>query len=174
MATMREVPLPTAPYEFLLALDAAIRPLVDAAEITLNASRLMGRYLKVSRCAYADVARDQQTFEVTCDYSDDAPKLASRHRLSEFGLEFMRLVRSGQPYIVEGARKTFWTTTVRRRFARPFAFRWSRPVIYTRSWPFTTNSRGVGGKKKSICCNWSQAVAGNRSSGLVFRTSCTS
>jgi PAS domain S-box-containing protein len=100
---MRDVPPRTAPYEFLLALDAAIRPLVDAAEITLTAARLMARYLKVSRCAYADVGRDQETFEITCDYSDGVPELVGRHRLSEFGAEFVRLARSGQPYVVEDA-----------------------------------------------------------------------
>ena len=35
---MREVPPRTAPYEFLLALDAALRPLADAAEIMATAS----------------------------------------------------------------------------------------------------------------------------------------
>ena len=98
---MREAPPRTAPYEFLLALDEAIRPLVDAAEITSVAARLVGRSMQVSRCAYADVADDQDVFDVTCDYSDGVSSLAGRQRLSEFGAEFLRLVLAGQPFIVE-------------------------------------------------------------------------
>ncbi|HEY5755481.1 MAG TPA: GAF domain-containing protein [Steroidobacter sp.] len=100
---MREVPPRTAPYEFLLALDAAIRPLVDAAEITLTAARSVSQYMKISRCAYADVGSDQDSFEITCDYSEGVPPFAGRHRLSEFGAEFIRLIRSGQELIVEDA-----------------------------------------------------------------------
>jgi PAS domain S-box-containing protein len=100
---MREVPPRTAPYEFLLALDVAIRPLVDAAEITLTAARSVSQYMKVSRCAYADIGSDQDSFEITCDYSESGPPFAGRHRLSEFGAEFTRLIRSGQEFIVEDA-----------------------------------------------------------------------
>ena len=58
---MIEVPPRTAPYEFLLALDEAIRPLVDAAEITQVATRRVTEFMKVSRCAYAEIGRDQFT-----------------------------------------------------------------------------------------------------------------
>ena len=98
---MTEVPPRTAPYAFLLALDEAIRPLVDAAEISSVAARLVGQSLNVSRCAYADVADDQDLFTVTCDYSDGVPSLVGTHRLSDFGAELLRLARAGLPFIVE-------------------------------------------------------------------------
>ncbi|WP_175596941.1 ATP-binding protein [Peristeroidobacter soli] len=100
---MREVPPQTAPYEFLLALNQAIHPLVDAAEITLTAARLVCEYLKVSRCAYADVARDQDSFEITCDYSNGVRPFVGRYRSSEFGAEFVRLIESGQACVIEDA-----------------------------------------------------------------------
>ncbi|WP_198683401.1 PAS domain S-box protein [Peristeroidobacter agariperforans] len=98
---MREVPPRTAPYEFLLALDAALRPLTDAAEITQVAARLVSQSMKVSRCAYAEVASDRNTFDIVGDYSDGVPSLVGHYRLYEFGAEFLRLARSGQPFIIE-------------------------------------------------------------------------
>lgn len=98
---MREVPPRTAPYEFLLALDEALRPLVDAAEITRVAARLVSQSMKVSRCAYADVAGSRDAFDVACDYSDGVPSLVGHYRLSAFGAEFVRLAQAGQLFIVE-------------------------------------------------------------------------
>lgn len=98
---MMEVPPKTAPYEFLVALDEALRPLLSAAEITGVAARLVSQSMTVSRCAYAKVAPDQNTFDITCDYSDGVPSLVGHHRLSEFGAEFLRLARAAQPFVVE-------------------------------------------------------------------------
>ncbi|GFE86078.1 histidine kinase [Steroidobacter agaridevorans] len=102
-AAMREVPPRTAPYEFLLALDEAIRSLTDVAEITLVAARLVSHSMKVSRCAYAEVSLDQNMFDIASDYSDGVPSLVGHYRLEEFGAEFLRLVQAGQPFIVEDA-----------------------------------------------------------------------
>jgi PAS domain S-box-containing protein len=118
MAAMREVPPRTAPYEFLLALDEATRPLVDAAEITQAAARFVTQYMKVGRCTYADVDKDHDTFEIVCDYSDGVPQLLGRYRLSEFGAEFARLVRLGQAYIVEDAETDPRTQSVIDNYRR--------------------------------------------------------
>ncbi len=83
-----------------------MRTLVDAAEIRLAAARFVSQSMKVSRCAYAEVAPSQDTFDVTCDYSDGGDgvlQLVGRYRLSEFGAEFQRLARAGQPFIIEDA-----------------------------------------------------------------------
>ncbi|MBL8268916.1 PAS domain S-box protein [Steroidobacter sp.] len=98
---MREVPPPTAPYEFLLSLDQTIRPLLDALEIVQAAASALGRHLQVNRCAYADVESDLDTFNLTGDYNDGVPSAVGRYRFSEFGAECLRLMRLGQPYIVE-------------------------------------------------------------------------
>jgi len=98
---MRVLPPRTTPYEFLLGLDGAIGPLADAAEITLVAARFVSQHMKVSRCAYADVARDRDSFNVVCDYSEGVPELVGSYRLSEFGTEFLRLIRAGEVFVVE-------------------------------------------------------------------------
>nr|WP_298724927.1 ATP-binding protein [uncultured Steroidobacter sp.] len=113
---MRELPPRTAPYEFLLGLDAAIRPLVDAAEIRSVASRFVAQHMKVSRCAYADVARDQDSFSVTCDYADGVPPLAGRYPLVDFGAEFQRLIRAGEVFILEDSESDPRTQSVLRRY----------------------------------------------------------
>ncbi len=64
-------------------------------------------------------ARDQDTFEITCDYSERrAAELVGRHRLSEFGAEFVRLIRSGQPFIVEDAETDPRTQSVLDQLSR--------------------------------------------------------
>lgn len=115
---MREVPPRTAPYEFLLALDEAIRPLVDAAEITQAAARFVSQHMRVSRCAYADVDSDRDFLEITCDYSDGVPQLLGRYRLNEFGAEFVRLIRLGQAYIVEDSETDPRTQSVIASYRR--------------------------------------------------------
>ncbi|WP_116811279.1 PAS domain S-box protein, partial [Steroidobacter cummioxidans] len=100
-AAMTELPPRTAPYEFLLGLDLAIRPLVDAAEIRVVAARFVSQHMRVSRCAYADVRRDQDSFSVTSDHSEGVAQLDGRYRLDEFGAEFLQLIEAGEAFIVE-------------------------------------------------------------------------
>jgi PAS domain S-box-containing protein len=98
---MGEVPHKTAPYEFLLSLDDGMRPLVEAAEITHAAAVRLGQYLNVNRCAYADVEADQDTFNLTGDYSNNASSIVGRYRFTDFGAECLRLMRAGEAYVVE-------------------------------------------------------------------------
>jgi PAS domain S-box-containing protein len=100
---MIEVPSRSAPYEFLLALDEALRPLTDAAEITSVAARLVSQSMKVARCAYVQVVLDRNMFDVTCDYSDGVPSLVGHYGLNDFGAEFLRLSQAGLPFIIEDA-----------------------------------------------------------------------
>lgn len=117
-AAMREVPPRTAPYEFLLALDEAIRPLVDAAEITRVAARLVSQSMKVSRCAYAEVAPDRDAFDVTCDYSEGVPSLVGHYRLGEFGAGFSQGVEAGHLFIVEDSETDPSTQSVLDSYRR--------------------------------------------------------
>jgi PAS domain S-box-containing protein len=98
---MREVPPKTAPYEFLLSLDDATRALVEAPEIIETAAAALGKYLRVNRCAYADVEADQDTFNLTGNYNDGVPSIVGRYRFQDFGSECHRLMRAGEPYVVE-------------------------------------------------------------------------
>jgi PAS domain S-box-containing protein len=85
---------------FLVELDDAVRPLSDAEEITYTAARVLGRHLKVQRCAYATVEADEDTFLLTGNYTDGVPSIVGRYTFRQFGEECLRLMRAGQPYVV--------------------------------------------------------------------------
>jgi PAS domain S-box-containing protein len=86
---------------FLVRLDDATRPLTDAYEITQTAARLLGEYLQVNRCAYADVEDDRDTFNLTGDYNRGVRSIVGRYTFTQFGDECRRLMRDGKPYVVE-------------------------------------------------------------------------
>ncbi|HWA24999.1 MAG TPA: PAS domain-containing protein [Lacunisphaera sp.] len=84
----------------LVALDDAMRPLTDPAEITQAGARLLGEHLSVNRCAYADVEDDQNTFNLTGDFNREVPSIVGRYRFDQFGEDCLRLMREGRPYVV--------------------------------------------------------------------------
>jgi PAS domain S-box-containing protein len=88
---------------FLVQLDDATRPVTDPQEITETAARLLGEYLDVDRCAYAEVDDQKGVFNLTGNYTRGVPSIVGRYELADFGDEFMRLMRAGEPYVVEDA-----------------------------------------------------------------------
>ncbi len=100
----------------LVGLDDATRPLTDPQAITQAAARLLGEHLGVSRCAYADVEEDQNTFNLTGDYNRDVPSIVGRYRFDQFGDECLRLMRAGQPYVVEDSETDPRTADVRESY----------------------------------------------------------
>lgn len=74
---------------------------MDASAITLAAATRLGQYLRVSRCAYADVEADEDTFNLTGNYTDGVAGIVGRYRFTDFGAECLRQMRAGEPYIVE-------------------------------------------------------------------------
>src|SRR6185295_3755414 len=85
---------------FLLALEDALRPLMDSAQITATGARLLGEYLGAHRCAYADVEEDEDTFNLVGDYNRGVPSIVGRYRFSDFGAEVLQLMRDDRPYVV--------------------------------------------------------------------------
>jgi PAS domain S-box-containing protein len=85
---------------FLVELDDATRSLESPDEITQTAARLLGVYLDVNRCAYADVEPDEDTFNLTGDYNSGVPSIVGRYTFTQFGAECLRLMRADEPYIV--------------------------------------------------------------------------
>jgi GAF domain-containing protein len=85
---------------FLVELDDATRPLERPEDITQTAARLLGRHLKVNRCAYADVEADQDTFNLTGDFNAGVPSIVGRYAFTRFGAECLRLMRAGLPFVV--------------------------------------------------------------------------
>jgi len=86
---------------FLVALDDATRTQFDADEITRTAARLLGEYLAVNRCAYADVEADEDTFNLTGDYNNGVASIVGRYSFVQFGRECLRLMKAGNPFVVE-------------------------------------------------------------------------
>lgn len=84
----------------LLALDEAVRPLTDPAEITAACARMLGQHLDVDRCAYADVEADEDTFNLTGDYNRGVKSIVGRYRFTQFGEEVLRLMREDRPFVV--------------------------------------------------------------------------
>ena len=101
---------------FLVRLDDSTRPLTDAFEITQTAARLLGEYLRVNRCAYADVEEDENTFNLTGDFNVDVPSIVGRYTFEQFGRECLRLMREGKPYVVEDSEADPRTEDVRESY----------------------------------------------------------
>ena len=99
---------------FLLALDDAVRPLVDAQAITLTAASQLGRHLEVQRCAYATVEDDQDTFVLSGNYTDGVHSIVGRYTFRQFGEECLRLMRAGEPYVVSDSATDPRVTDVER------------------------------------------------------------
>lgn len=86
---------------FAVQLDEAVRPLTDAAGITRACAALLGEYLDVDRCAYADVESDENTFNLTGDYTRGVPSIVGRYTFDMFGQEVLALMRAGEVYRVD-------------------------------------------------------------------------
>ncbi len=84
----------------LIRLDDEVRSLSNSADITFAAARVLGEHLEVNRCAYAVVETDEDTFELTGNYTNGAPSIIGRYRFRQFGAECLRLMRSGLPCVV--------------------------------------------------------------------------
>ncbi len=97
----------------LLSIDDALRVLAEPEEITLTAATILGTHLGVSRCAYADVESDQDSFNLTGDFNNGVPSIVGRYTFTQFGAECLRLMRAGQPYIVEDSERDPRTESVR-------------------------------------------------------------
>jgi signal transduction histidine kinase/ActR/RegA family two-component response regulator len=85
----------------LVRMDDAVRPLVKSEDITFTAARMLGQHLNVNRCAYAFVEDDADTFILTGNYTSGVESIVGRYRFRQFGAECLRLMRAGEPYVVE-------------------------------------------------------------------------
>lgn len=87
-------------FRFLDELSRATRSLVDPDEIMAAMAQMLGKYLKVSRCAYADVESDSERFTIVHDYTDNCASTVGDYQLSLFGSKAVRTLLSGQTLIV--------------------------------------------------------------------------
>ncbi|HEU4457792.1 MAG TPA: ATP-binding protein [Methylibium sp.] len=88
-------------YEFLDRLSEATRALNEAAEIMGVTARMLGEHLKATRCAYADVEPDNDSFTIRNDWA--GPGMDSSvgvYSLALFGPKAVTLLHQGQRLVV--------------------------------------------------------------------------
>jgi PAS domain S-box-containing protein len=85
---------------FLNDLGEATRLLAEPDEIMRISTRMLGSYLRISRCAYADVDLDGDRFTVLEDYTDGCASAAGEYNLALFGSQFAAEVRNGRTLVL--------------------------------------------------------------------------
>ncbi len=63
-------------------------------------STSLGRYLRTSRCAYADVESDSNRFTIHRDYTDGCESTAGTYELTMFGQQAVELLRRGTTLVI--------------------------------------------------------------------------
>ncbi|MGH9754374.1 MAG: PAS domain S-box protein, partial [Blastocatellia bacterium] len=87
---------------FFVDLNQALRPLADPEEIMAAAARMLGEYLGVDRCAYAEVETNEKYLYITNEYArGEIPKIVGRFSVDDLGAEALRMMRANRPYVVD-------------------------------------------------------------------------
>jgi PAS domain S-box-containing protein len=81
-------------------LAEATRAVTKPDDMMAAAVRVLGQYLGVSRCAYADVDADGDRVTVPQDYTDGCMSAAGEHRLSAFGPRVLTELRRGDTFVM--------------------------------------------------------------------------
>lgn len=84
---------------FLDALAQGTRTLTDPADVMRFTAERLGRELGASRCAYATVRADEDSFDLIGDYNDGVPSIVGSYRFGDFGQDVLRLMRADQAYV---------------------------------------------------------------------------
>ena len=84
---------------FLVRLDDEIRPLIDPAEITQTAARLLCEHLRADRCSYAEIDIEKGQVDVLGNYTPNLPPIIGRYPLHSFGDSFLSNMSSGRAHI---------------------------------------------------------------------------
>jgi PAS domain S-box-containing protein len=86
---------------FMADLNDAFLPLADPEQIMTVAVQMLGEFLGVDRCAYAEVDLDEDHFVVMGEYiRGTGPKIVGRYRMSDFGENERCILRENRPYVV--------------------------------------------------------------------------
>ena len=84
---------------FLAELAAATQPLTTPAELMETTARLLAQHLGASRCAYAEVEREN-TFVIIGDYGPTVPSIVGRWPVAAFGPACLQDMLEGRAYVV--------------------------------------------------------------------------
>ncbi|GAB5444825.1 MAG: PAS domain-containing protein [Fuerstiella sp.] len=85
---------------FLYSLGLETRSLLDPRRIMARVTRSLGRHLKCSRCAYADVEADTDSFTIFEDYTDGCESSAGKYSLKLFGPQAEQQMHRGQTLVI--------------------------------------------------------------------------
>lgn len=86
-------------HAFLVELDDALRPLSDASAIVAAGTEILGRHLKASRVGFGLVPPDDQTIVLETNYVDGVAPLIGTFSLDSFGVQNIRMQRSGMTVV---------------------------------------------------------------------------
>ncbi len=107
---------------FLGELGEATHDITDPERVLAVVAERLGRHLRASRCAYAEVERDEETFTIRQDYTHECRSTTGRYRLSAFGTRAASDQRAGRRLVIcdvdvelsaEDGRETFNSIDVR-------------------------------------------------------------
>ncbi len=91
-------------FRFLNDLSEATRSLADPERIMAVTARMLGEYLRASRCAYADVGQNGENFTIRYDYTDGCASTVGAYRLSLFGSRVVATLQGGQTLIIRNVQ----------------------------------------------------------------------
>ena len=95
-----------ARLRFLDRLGAAIASSQDADAILAATTRMVGEYLAVAICAYADMDSDQDGFTIRGDWSaPGSPSIVGHYSLAAFGRKAVTELSAGRPLILNDNRE---------------------------------------------------------------------
>lgn len=100
----------------LAEIDEAARRLLSPEEIVLRSATLLGEFLNVNRCAFADVEEDEDTFNLTGNYLNGVQSIVGRYAFHDFSVECLRCMRAGEPYVVYDSEEDWSTQAVLENF----------------------------------------------------------
>lgn len=84
---------------FLVRLNDRLRPLDDAAQISLAASRLLGEFLDADRVGYAEDTGDGETMDVVRHHTRGVPGIEGRHRYVDYGTAMLSAFQDGRTVV---------------------------------------------------------------------------
>jgi PAS domain S-box-containing protein len=102
---LRTLSATEARLRFLDALSNEVQASASADEILAVTTRMLGRHLGASSCAYADMQPDQDRFTIRGDWSAEGfPSIVGSYRLRDFGKLAVQRLGDGLPLVVHDNR----------------------------------------------------------------------
>ncbi|MDC0721618.1 PAS domain S-box protein [Nannocystis bainbridge] len=90
-------------HRFLAELAAATQPLTEPDEVLTVTARLLGEYVGVDRCAYAefDAEGEEPAFVILGDYTRGVPSMVGRWPAAGFGPKLQAVMQAHEPFVID-------------------------------------------------------------------------